>query len=65
MGMKGDRMGPKGGGQGVCAKPSFSTSTLNTTILSFAGAKAMCAANPAVRLFLYTVLFLMHHLVQH
>lgn len=27
-------MGPKGGGQGVCAKPSFSTSTLNTTILS-------------------------------
>lgn len=34
MGMKGDRMGPKGGGQGVCAKPSFSTSTLNTTILS-------------------------------
>ena len=64
MGVEGDRMGPKGGGQGVCAKPSFSTSALNMTILSSQEQKQHVRLTLLFCLFLYTVLFLMHHLVQ-
>lgn len=65
MGMEGDRMGPKGGGQAVCAKPSFSTSTLDMTIPSSQEQKQRVGLTLLFHLFVCKVLFLMHHLTQH
>lgn len=63
--MERDGMGPKGGDQGVCATPSFFIGTLNMAVTSLQEQKQRVWLTLLFRLFLYMVLFLMHHLVQH
>lgn len=65
MGMEGDRIGPKGGGLGGCAKPTFSTSALNTTLLFSQQQKQCVWPTLLFRLVLHTALFLMQQLIQH
>lgn len=59
--MEGDRIGPKGGGPGGCARPTFSTSALNMTVLFSQQHKQCVWLTLLFSLVLYMVLFLMHH----
>lgn len=62
--MEGDRIGPRGGGLGGCARPTFSTSALNMTVLFSQQHKQCVWLTLLLSLALYMVLFLMHQLIQ-